>query len=105
MAQQLMNALQPVIGAIMSSPLNILTQTPPADTYQNPVVITWWNAFLAVVDLALASLIVIGGYNVMVGRPLGLPPSELAEFPPPLPLGYSAAHFLPVFFGAFVQLL
>ena len=35
MAQQLMGALQPVIGAIMHNPLNILTQTPPADTYQN----------------------------------------------------------------------
>ena len=43
MAQQLMGALQPVIGAIMHNPLNILTQTPPADTYQNPVVITWWR--------------------------------------------------------------
>ena len=37
MAQQVMGALQPVIGAIMHNPLNILTQTPPADTYQNPV--------------------------------------------------------------------
>ena len=100
MAQQIMNALQPVIGAIMNNPLNILTQTPPADTYQNPTVITWWNAFLAVVDLALASLIVIGGYNVVVGRHLGLPHSELAEFLPRLILAFGAAHFSLYFPGA-----
>lgn len=104
MAQQIMNALQPVIGAIMSSPLNILTQTPPADTYQNPTVITWWNDFLAVVDLALASLIVIGGYNVVVGRYLGLPHSELAEFLPRLLMAYGATHFSLFFLGLFIDL-
>ncbi len=104
MAQQLMNTLQPVIGAIMSNPLNILTQTPPVDTYQNPVVITWWTAFLAVVDLALASLIVIGGYNVVVGRHLGLPHSELAEFLPRLLLAFGAAHFSLFFLGLFIDL-
>jgi hypothetical protein len=104
MAQQVMGALQPVIGAIMHNPLNILTQTPPADTYQNPVVITWWQSFLAVVDLALASLIVIGGYNVVVGRHLGLPHSELAEFLPRLLLAFGAAHFSLFFLGLFIDL-
>jgi hypothetical protein len=104
MAQQVMGALQPVIGAIMNNPLNILTQTPPADTYQNPTVITWWNAFLAVVDLSLASLIVIGGYNVVVGRHLGLPHSELAEFLPRLILAFGAAHFSLYFLGLFIDL-
>jgi hypothetical protein len=104
MAQQLMGALQPVIGAIIHNPLNILTQTPPADTYQNPVVTTWWQSFLAVVDLALASLIVIGGYNVVVGRHLGLPHSELAEFLPRLLLAFGAAHFSLFFLGLFIDL-
>ena len=104
MAQQIMNALQPVIGAIMHNPLNILTQTPPVDTYQNPTVITWWQSFLAVVDLALASLIVIGGYNVVVGRHLGLPHSELAEFLPRLLLAFGAAHFSLFFLGLFIDM-
>src|SRR6266480_3895270 len=104
MAQQVMGALQPVIGAIMHNPLNILTQTPSADTYQNPTVITWWQSFLAVVDLALASLIVIGDYNVVVGRHLGLPHSELAEFLPRLILAYGAAHFSLFFLGLFIDL-
>jgi hypothetical protein len=104
MAQQLMGALQPVIGAIIHNPLNILTQTPPVDTYQNPTVITWWQSFLGVVDLALASLIVIGGYNVVVGRHLGLPHSELAEFLPRLLLAFGAAHFSLFFLGLFIDL-
>jgi hypothetical protein len=104
MAQQVMNALQPVIGVILQSPLNILTQTPPADTYQNATVITWSNGFLAVVDLALASLIVIGGYNVVVGRHLGLNHSELAEFLPRLILAVGAAHFSLYFLGLFIDL-
>src|SRR5260221_450318 len=103
-AQQIMNALQPVIGAIMNSPLNILTQTPPADTYQNPTVITWSHGFLAVVDLALASLIVIGGYHVVMGRHLGLPHAELAEFLPRLLLAFGAAHFSLFFLGLFIDL-
>src|SRR5258708_37725619 len=81
-AQQITDALQPVINAILKSPLNIITQTPPADTYQNPTVSTWCSAFLTVVDLALASLIVIGGYHVIVGRQLGLGHSRLPEVLP-----------------------
>ena len=103
-AQQVVGALQPVIDAILNSPLNILTQTPPADTYQNSLVITWFSAFLNVVDLALASLIVIGGYNVMVGRELGLPHSQLAEFLPRLLLAFGAAHFGLYFLGLFIDL-
>ena len=103
-AQQITSALQPVINAILKSPLNIITQTPPADTYQNPTVLTWCSAFLTVVDLALASLIVIGGYNVIVGRELGLPHAGLAEFLPRLLLAFGAAHFSLYFLGLFIDL-
>src|SRR5260221_1879636 len=103
-AQQITSALQPVINAILKGPLNIITQTPPADTYQNPTVSTWFSAFLTVVDLALASLIVMGGYNVIVGRELGLPHSGLAEFLPRLLLAFGAAHFSLYFLGLFIDL-
>ena len=102
--QQIINALQSVINGLLHGPLDIITQTPPADTYQNATVITWSNAFLAVVDLALASLIVIGGYNVMVGRGLGLPHSALPEFLPRLLLAFGAAHFSLFFLGLFIDL-
>src|SRR5437879_601459 len=102
--QQIINALQSVINGLLHGPLDIITQTPPADTYQNGTVIAWSNAFLAVVDLALASLIVIGGYNVIVGRGLGLPHSALPEFLPRLLLAFGAAHFSLFFLGLFIDL-
>jgi hypothetical protein len=102
--QQIINALQSVINGLLHGQLDIITQTPPADTYQNGTVITWSNAFLAVVDLALASLIVIGGYNVIVGRGLGLPHSALPEFLPRLLLAFGAAHFSLFFLGLFIDL-
>jgi hypothetical protein len=83
---------------------HVVTQTPPADTYQNATVITWSNGFLAVVDLALASLIVIGSYNVVVGRHLGLNHAELAEFLPRLILAVGAIHFSLYFLGLFIDL-
>jgi hypothetical protein len=103
-AQQIMNALQPVVTALLQSPLSILTQTPPADTYSNPTVITWWTSFLAVADLALACFVVIGGYNVMVGRYLGMRHSELVEFLPRLLLAFGAASFSLYFLGLFIDL-
>jgi len=47
---------------------------------------------------------VIGGYNVMVGRELGLPHSQLAEFLPRLLLAFGAAHFSLFFLGLFIDL-
>ena len=103
-AGQIMSAIQPIIDAFNTSSLNILTQTPPADTYQNATVITWWSAFLQVVDLALASIIVLGGYNVMVGRHIGMAHSELSEFLPRVMLAVFAAHFSLYFIGLFLDL-
>src|SRR5260221_9352048 len=94
-AQQIINALQPVINAILKSPLNIITQTPPADTYQNSTVSVWCSAFLTVVDLALASLIVIGVDNIIGGRGVGLPHSGLREVLLRLLLGPCAAPLRP----------
>src|SRR5579863_3089814 len=103
-AQQIMNALQPVVTMLLQSPLNILTQTPPADTYSNATVITWWTSFLGVANLALACLVVIGGYNVMVRRSLGLRHSELVEFLPRLLLAFGATSFSLYFLGLFIDL-
>jgi len=97
-----MGALQPVVGDILDG--NIVTQTPPDDTYNNGTLLIWWSGFLSVVDLALACLIVIGGYNVIVGRYLGLRHSELAEFLPRLILAFAAAHFSMYFLDFFIDL-
>jgi hypothetical protein len=46
LGQQIINALQSVINGLLHGPLDIITQTPPGDTYQNRTVIAWANAFL-----------------------------------------------------------
>jgi hypothetical protein len=48
--------------------------------------------------------VVIGGYNVMVGRYLSLGHSALAEFLPRLLLAFGAAHFSLYFLGLFIDL-
>jgi hypothetical protein len=103
-AQQIMNALQPVINAIFNGPINIVTLTPPADTYQNATVITWWQAFLGVVDLAVACLVVIGGYNAIIGQHLGMGHAAITEFLPRLIFAVGAATFSLYFLGLFIDL-
>ncbi len=104
MAGQIMNAIAPIVDAFNKSSLNILTQTPPSDTYQNTTVIALWTGFLQVVDLALACMIVIGGYNAIVGRHLGMRSSELTQFLPRMILAVVAAHFSLYFIGLFIDL-
>ena len=104
LAQHIMDALQPVVILLMKNPLSILFQTPPADTYSNATVMLWWKSFLAVADLALGCLIVVGGYNAIVGRHLGLRHSELTEFLPRLILAFGAASFSLYFLGLFIDL-
>jgi hypothetical protein len=103
-AQQIMSALQPVINAIFNGPINMVTQTPPADTYQNATVITWWQAFLGVVDLAVACLVVIGGYNAIIGQHLGIGHAAITEFLPRLIFAVGAATFSLYFLGLFIDL-
>ena len=51
--------------------LNILVQTPPGDTYQNSVVLTFWRTLVAVADAALALIVCWAGYNTIAGHATG----------------------------------
>lgn len=51
--------------------LDILVQTPPGDTYQNAVVLTFWRALVAVADGALALIVCWAGYNAIAGHGIG----------------------------------
>jgi len=51
--------------------LNILVQTPPADTYQNGVVLVFWRSLVAVADAALALIVCWAGYNSIVAHGTG----------------------------------
>jgi hypothetical protein len=64
MAGALLSGLQPITDFFQKSSLNILTQTPPDDNYANSMVETINQDLVHAVDVALACLLLIGGYNV-----------------------------------------
>ena len=51
--------------------LDILVFTPPGDTYQNGVVLTFWRTLVAVADGALALIVCWAGYNSIVRHAVG----------------------------------
>jgi uncharacterized membrane protein YgcG len=103
-AQSIMNALTPVIDDFLKNPVNIVNQTPPADSYQNPTVIALNTLFAGVIDAALACLLVIGGYSILVGSHLSMPQSSLRELLPRVILVVAAVHFNPHFLGLLIDL-
>src|ERR1700733_3382689 len=90
-AQQIQGALQPLVSGLLNNSVDILYQTPAADTYQNTTVISLWNVLMSVVTVALASLIVIGGYNVIIAPYFGFRQSSMGAFIPRLLLAFGAA--------------
>jgi hypothetical protein len=68
--QSIGNALSGVYQAAtswLSGPHNMLVYTDPLVTYGNPVVRDTWGIMLAVSDSTLALLIVLAGYQVLLG--------------------------------------
>lgn len=59
---------QHVFLPITQSPLNFLTQTPPAGTYANPTVIALWGYTRDVASLGFVVVLVLCGYAMMAGR-------------------------------------
>jgi hypothetical protein len=84
-ASQIQAAFQPLADQILTNPADIVYQTPlltDETSPQNRVIQTLNRFLVEVVDLGFASLLVIGGYNVIVGRHLGLQASGLQELLP-----------------------
>ena len=103
-AQNIFNVLQPLIDAINQSPLNFITQTPPAGTYQNAAVMLFTTWSISVVNAAVAVFIIIAGYNIMIARQIGADYYELMEFLPRLALAVLAANFSLFFIRLFIDL-
>jgi hypothetical protein len=81
-ASQIQAAFQPLADQILTNPADIVYQTPlltDETSPQNRVIQTLNRFLVEVVDLGFASLLVIGGYNVIVGRHLGLHPESCVE--------------------------
>ncbi len=102
--QQVLAVLQPLITAIDRNPLNFLSQTPPAATYQNAVVRQFTDWCIGVVDAAVAVFIVIAGYNLMMARQIGASSYGLMEFLPRLALAVLAANLSLFFIQFFIDL-
>ena len=81
------DALHQLVGGVLSSSLNFITQTPPAGTYASPTVQTLWGVVRDIADGALVLVTVWGGFNVIVREQLGSPYHEAMELVPRLVVG------------------
>src|SRR4051812_12476684 len=70
------DALQRVIGAVLGSSLNFITQTPPAGSYASPTVVSLWNIVRAIANAGLILVALWGGVNLIVREHVGAPYHE-----------------------------
>jgi hypothetical protein len=99
-------ALQPISDEVLKNPADILYQTPLLtndNDAQNRAILALNTFFIEVVDIALACLLLIAGYNVIVGRHLFIPFSTIMEVLPRAVLVIAAVHFNVFFLGLFVD--
>ena len=86
--QGISDALRRVIGGVMGSQLNVITQTPPGASYGNATVRSLWTTVRGIADAALALVTLWGGFNLMAREHLGAPYHEAMELFPRLALGF-----------------
>ncbi|HET8846599.1 MAG TPA: hypothetical protein VFN35_34375, partial [Ktedonobacteraceae bacterium] len=101
------SALQPLSDAILKSPADLIYQTPLLTNDNealNHAILSLNTFFIEVVDIAFAAFLLIGGYNVIVGRHLLLPFSTIMEILPRAVLVMLAVHFNVFFLSLFVNL-
>ncbi len=106
-AGDILNALLTVIGkalleairgfvdwalGIGDSSLNFVTRTPAEGTYGSPTVRSLWDFSRALVNVALAVIVMWGGFNVMVKEHTRSPYHEVMELLPRLILAALAAN-------------
>lgn len=102
-SQNVIDAFQPLTTGILSDPADIVIQTPPRDSYQDPTVMALNGLFVKTVDVALACLLLIGGYTVMVG-PAVYTRSSLTELLPRAVLVVLAVQINLTFLGTGIDL-
>jgi hypothetical protein len=104
LAQAIFSVVRPIVDAIDQNSLNFITQTPPSGTYQNATVMQFTAWSIAVADTAVALLIVIGGYNIMIARQIGVGSYGIMEFLPRIALAVMAANLSLSFIQFFIDL-
>ena len=88
----LAGALHAVVGAVLGSSLNFITQTPPSGTYASPTVQALWNVTRTIADAALVLVAMVGGFNLIGRMHAGVTYHEAMELIPRLVLGALLAH-------------
>jgi hypothetical protein len=91
-ATRVFEAIRPFLIWLNQNPLNFVTRTPEAATYQNEVVQRFVSFGIMVVDAALAVRVLLIAYRIMVGRSIGLPALSVLEALPRLALLVIVAH-------------
>lgn len=82
MVQGLSAGLHQTVEHVVQSPLNFISQTPPAGSYRSPTVQALWNAVRAIADAALVLIVLWGGFNLMAREHLGVPYDSIMELLP-----------------------
>ena len=88
----LAEALHGVVGAVLGSSLNFITQTPPAGSYASPTVVALWNVVRGIANAGLVLVALWGGFNLIVREHVGSPYHEAMELVPRLVLGALLAN-------------
>ncbi len=85
------------------SSLNFVTRTPAAGTYESLTVLSLWNFSLALVNIALAAVVMWGGFNIMVKEHTRSPYHEAMELLPRVILAALAANLTLEFAHALID--
>jgi hypothetical protein len=88
----LAGALHAVVGAVLGSSLNFITQTPPAGSYASPTVQALWGVTRGIANLALVLVAMAGGFNVIWRIQSGTTYDGVLELLPRLALGALLAN-------------
>ncbi len=105
-ASAIEQAFQPIGDDMLKDPADIVYQTPLLTNDNDALnqAIVSLNTFgIEIVDIAFAALLLISGYNVIVGRHLAIPSSTIMEILPRAVLVILAVHFNTFFLGLFVD--
>ncbi len=85
-------ALRSLVGGVMASSVNFISQTPPAATYASPTVLALWNLVRIIANSALALVALWSGFNLILRPHLGSPYHEVMELFPRVALGALLAN-------------
>ncbi len=90
--QGISSALRSLVGGVMASSVNFISQTPPAGSYASSTVLALWNLVRIIANAALALVVLWGGFNLILRPHLGSPYHEAMELFPRIALSALLAN-------------